>query len=97
MNVRRSLSGFAMLSLVFVASCFAEEEPTQGPGEPGALAEPATAASSSALDVDWYYTCADTLLACSPGYGAVEWVYYPDCIPYGASHRVKCVSGSIDP
>ena len=45
---------------------------------------------------DYYYTCSDDPLVCRPGYGAVEWILYPECEPY-ASHRVKCEYGAIDP
>lgn len=97
MKSRWLISAFAALSLT--AGCLVEED---GADRIDAVDEAATEATTSTVESavrgpQWYYTCSDELLACSPGYGAVEWTYYPDCIPYGASHRVKCVLGAIDP
>ena len=42
----------------------------------------------------WYYTCSADLLACAPGYGAVESLLVPDCAPV---YRLKCVFGAENP
>ncbi len=107
MKLSCSISTLATLTLL--ASCLAEEPAGSAdlaePGEVTALAAQASSASAAApglapglvTEPEWYYTCSAVLLGCSPGYGAVEWIPYPDCVPYGSSYRLKCVLGAENP
>ena len=90
-------------ALLFAAACVTEEASggsmldmqAEGslPSVHSAQAGEAALIGTSPLYEDWYYTCSDDLFVCSPGYGAVEWVLDADCLPYGSSHRIKCVFG----
>jgi hypothetical protein len=83
--------------LLSIAACFVEDpedpsstESTEGETESAVIIRPTPVPGPG-----FYYTCSDQPLVCRAGYGAVEFIPYPDCQPH-AAHREKCDAGATD-